>query len=233
MSRAAAISALAATVACAATASAAPTHTLTRAQAPAVATAINLRPSDLPKLRAEANPITALQRRFSAQLTSCLRGVPVRVAYAQAQSPSFVGSGASSVTISSTSEVMPSAALAARDLATVRGPRGVPCLRAQLAVQLKASLSKGDTLRIRAQRLPPALTAVANSFAYRFNIVVGITQGGKRASIPVSLHYDTIGFAYGQAEAGVDVLSTGSPPSRSLEATLAKTLLARARFALG
>ena len=57
---------------------------ITRAGAHAVAVAINLRDSDLPKLSAQSNPITAQQRRFSAQLPACLHGVSNSAAYAEA-----------------------------------------------------------------------------------------------------------------------------------------------------
>lgn len=208
------------------------THrTVTRAAAHAVAVAINLRPSDLPTLAAQANPITAAQRRFSAQLTACLGGVPDNEAYADAQSPTFTSSGSSSLTISSTTEILPSAALVAKDLAAVRSAKGIPCLQRQLGTQLKASLAKGDTLSIHGVLLPAIVTGSDGTFALRFNVVVGVKQGG--SSVPVRVYYDTVGFAYGQAEVGFDVLSTATTPSISLERRLGASLLARARAAIG
>jgi hypothetical protein len=196
-----------------------------------VAVAINLRQSDLPKLAAQSNPITAQQRRFSAQLTACLGGVPDNLAYADAQSPTFTSSSSSALTISSNTEILPSAALVAKDLAAVRSRKGIPCLQRQLGAQLKASLGKGDTLSIHAVPLPAIVLGSDGTFALRFNVVVGIKQGS--STVPVRVYYDTIGFAYGQAEVGFDVLSTAAVPSGALERRLGASLLARARATLG
>lgn len=204
---------------------------VTRGAAHAVAVAINLRQSDLPKLSAQSNPITAQERRFSAQLTACLGGVPDKLAYADAQSPTFTGSGSSSLTISSDTEILPSAALVRKDLAAVRSAKGIPCLQNQLGAQLKASLGKGDTLSIHGLPLPPIVSGSDGTFALRFNVVVGVKQGS--SSVPVRVYYDTIGFAYRQAEVGFDVLSTATAPSSSLERRLGASLLVRAQAAIG
>lgn len=204
---------------------------VTRGAAHAVAVAINLRHSDLPKLSAQSNPITAQERRFSAQLTACLGGVPDNLAYADAQSPTFTGSGQTSLTISSDTEILPSAALVAKDLAAVRSRKGIPCLRHQLGVQLKASIGKGDTLSIHGVPLPSVVSGSDGTFALRFNVIVGIKQGS--STLPVRVYYDTIGFAYRQAEVGFDVLSTATAPSDSLERRLGASLLARAHAAIG
>lgn len=206
-------------------------RTVTRSGAHAVAVAINLRQGDLPKLSAQSNPITAEQRRFSAQLTACLGGVPDKLAYADAQSPTFTSSGSASLTISSNTEILPSAAFVAKDLATVRSPKGIPCLERQLGAQLKASLATGDTLTIHGVPLPPIVSGSDGTFALRFNVVVGLKQGS--STVPVRVYYDTIGFAYRQAEVGFDVLSTATAPSSALERRLGASLLARARAAIG
>ena len=204
---------------------------VTRRGAHAVAVAINLRQGDLPKLSAHSNPVTAQQRRFSAQLTACLGGVPDNLAYADAQSPTFASSGRSSLTISSNTEILPSAALVAKDLAAVRSPKGIPCLQRQLGAQLKASLAKGDTITIAGVPLPATVSGSDGTFALRFAVVVGIKHGS--SIVPVRLYYDTIGFAYRQAEVGFDVLSTATAPSSALERRLGASLLARARAAIG
>ena len=206
-------------------------RSLTRANARAAAVAINLRQGDLPRLAAQSNPITAGQRRFGAQLTACLGGVPATEAYAVAQSPSFTGSGSAALTISSTSEILPTAALVAKDLAAVEHPRGIPCLQRQLGRQLKAALAKGDTLAIHGAPLPPVLSGSDGAFALRFNVVVTIKL--VNASRSLHLYYDTIGFAFGQAEVGLDVLSSSAKPSAALERRLGAALLARARATIG
>jgi hypothetical protein len=206
-------------------------RTISRREAEAAAVAINLRHGDLPTLAAQSNPITAQQQRFSAQLTACLHGVPNSEAYAEAQSPTFTGSGSSSLTVSSTSEILPSAALVAKDLAAVVGAKGIPCLQSQLGTQLRASLAKGDTLQIHGAALPAVVSGSDGTFALRFDVVVKLKQGKTTLSVPV--YYDTFGFAYGQAEVGFDVLSTTVKPPAALERRLAAILLARAHTAIG
>jgi hypothetical protein len=49
----------------------------------------------------------------------------------------------------------------------------------------------------------------------------------------VPVFYDVIGFAYGQAEVGLDLLTSGKAPSSALEKKLTATLLARAHAAIG
>ena len=206
-------------------------RTLTRAQAQDAAAAIGLRRSDLPKLAAQSNPITAQQRRFSAKLTACLGGVPDTEAYAEAQSPTFTGAGTSSLTVSSTTEILPTAALVDEDLRAVDSAQGIPCLQSQLGDQLKASLAKGAALEIHGTPLPLVVEGSDGTFALRFAVIVTIKQG--RSTLPVHLYYDTIGFAYGQAEVGFDVLSTSATPSTALERRLGASLLARARAEIG
>ena len=46
-------------------------------------------------------------------------------------------------------------------------------------------------------------------------------------------HIDDVGFAYGQAEVSLNVISTTTPPSSPLETRLALLLVARARAAIG
>jgi hypothetical protein len=206
-------------------------RTITRREAKAAAVAINLRHADLPTLAAQSNPITVEQQRFSAQLTACLHGVPNSEAYAEAQSPTFTGSGSSSLTVSSTSEILPSAALVAKDLAAVVGAKGIPCLQSQLGTELRASLAEGDTLQIHGAALPAVVSGSDGAFALRFDVVVKLKQGKTTISVPV--YYDAFGFAYGQAEVGFDVLSTTTKPPAALERRLAAILLARAHSAIG
>jgi hypothetical protein len=223
--------ALAALLALGADAALASHRTISRSQAQSVATVINLRHSALPSLGQQSNPITAQERRLNAQLTACMGGVPDSQALAEAQSPSFADSGNTSVMISSDTEILPSAALVAKDLAAITGPRGLPCLQAQLAGQLRSSLAKGETLTIHGARFPPVVSGSDAAVAIRFSVVVRATSGTTTASVP--LFADLIGFAYGQAEVGLNVVETGAKPSAALERRLAALLVARARAAIG
>jgi len=206
-------------------------HAISSSQAQSVATAIGLRHSDLPSLSQHSDPITAQERQLNAQLTACVGGVPDGKALAEAQSPSFASSGNSSVTVNSDTEILPTAALVAKDLASITGSRGLPCLQAQLASQLRSSTSKGETLTIHGARFPSVVSGSDGTFAIRFSVVVHATSGTSTLSVP--LYADSIGFAYGQAEVSFTVVETAAKPSAALERRLAALLVARARAAIG
>lgn len=206
-------------------------RTISPSQAQAVANAIALRPSDLPTLSQQSNPITAQERQLNAQLTACAGGVPDSKGLAEGQSPSFASTGNLPVTINSNTEILPSAALVAKDLAAITGSRGLPCLQAQLARQLRSSISKGETLSVHGARFPSVVSGSDGTFAFRFSVVVHATSGASTVSVP--LYADSIGFAYGQAEVSFTVVETGGKPSAALERRLAALLVARARAAIG
>jgi hypothetical protein len=206
-------------------------RTVTRARAPAIAAALDLRPGDLPALRIAANPITARERALDREFAGCVGGVANSRAYAAAQSPEFSSSRGAAVTIDSTTEIMPSAALVRRDLSAMTGPRGIPCLQRQLRGALSTGLARGDSLQISAARLPGIVAGGDGTFLLRFTATVGVRQGASIVTVPI--YYDSIGIAYGQAEIGLQLLSTEAPPSPRLEQRLALTLLERARAAIG
>ena len=176
-------------------------RTITRAQAKAVAAAISLHHSDLSTLNQQSNPITAQELRSNAELTACVDGVPASEAYAQQQSPDFTNASGS-ITIDSTAEILPTASLAARDLAAITG-----------------------------SRLPYPNGSTDGAFMLRFTIALRVKQGSGHTS--VSLYADVIGFIYGQAEVALDVLTTGTKPSNSLEQRLESDLVTRAKSAIG
>ena len=206
-------------------------RTVTRSEAGAVANAISVRESDVPSLNEQSNPITTQERELSSQLTRCIGGVPESRAYADTQSPSFENSGSSSLTVSSSTEILPTAALVAKDFAAVTGPKGLPCLEGQIRGQLDSSVPQGEMLHISAARLPAVVSGSDGAFTFRFTVLITAQQGGGTVNVP--LYYDVIGLAYGQAEIGLDVLTTHAKPSASLERRLAARLLARARTAIG
>ena len=222
--------ALMAALACAATATASSAQTITRSQAAGVAAAIGLHHGDLPTLVASPNPITAQERVQEAQLSACDGSVPASGAWAQAQSPSFdQPSSAQAVTsISSSTRILPTTQLVARDLATAEGPRELPCVRKELTTVLEASLGKGNSVSLSGQRAAPV---IAGTFTLRFTATLDLKQGATRVKVP--LYADVIGFAYGQAEVSLNVVQSGARPSAAFERRLAGVLLARAKGALG
>jgi hypothetical protein len=223
---------LACALAIAAVADAATQRTITRSQAPAIAAAISLRHSDLPKLEQQSNPITKQEQQQNAELTACIGGVPNSEALVETQSPTFAATGGSSLTVSSDTEILPSAALVAKDLAATVGPKGVPCFESQLRAELAGSVAKGQTLSIKTARLPPPVSGSDGTFGLRFTISV-VAKQGSVAVKNAPVYADLIGFAYGQAEVGLNVVSSGTKPSTALERQLTATLLKRARTAIG
>ena len=206
-------------------------RTVTRAEAPAIATAINLRYADLPALRPGANPITSRERALDEEFTRCVGGVANSRAYAAAQSPTFTSSRAAALAIDSTTEILPSAALVRRDLAATSGPNGIPCLERQLRGVLSTTVPRGDTLQISATRPQEIVAGSDGAFLLRFTAAVGVRQGSSTVAVP--LYYDSIGIAYGQIEIGLQLESSGTPPSPALEHRLAVILLDRALTAIG
>jgi hypothetical protein len=204
---------------------------VTPAEAVAVATAISIRQADVPKLEQRRNPVTAQETVQNTQLTACIGGVPDSEALANTQSPNFVTSSGTSVTLSSGTEILPSTELVAKDLAAVTGPHGLPCILKQLRGELVGKPPKGETVTSYASRLAPVVSGADSAFADRFTVVVTVVR--KTTTLILPLYVDVIGFAYGQAEISLTVEAVGAKPSMALEHRLAGLLLARARVAIG
>jgi hypothetical protein len=208
-------------------------RTITRSQAASVAAAINLRQRDLSGYAGTSNPVTAEERKQGDQVATCYGGVPESDALAVAQSPNFSPrSNPNSLTISSATEIMPSAKLVAKDLAGIEGPRGLACLQSELKPRLQASVGKGSTVSLTSARVPFAVSGADGSFAVTIKVSLGIKQGKKTVKVP--LYADEIGFTLGQAEVALDIVATGGGrPSTSLKRRLVAALLARAKSAIG
>lgn len=204
---------------------------ITRSEAPAVVAAINLRHSDLPTLKEQANSITPQDTRLNAQLTACAGGVPAREALADVQSSDFVGSGPSGTTLGSEAEILPSAALVAKDLSAIGRPRALSCLVSVFGGALRSTIPKTDTVTTHAARLPSLVSGGDGAFAIRLTVVVHVKSGAATATVPV--YVDSIGFAYGQAEVNLTVMRAIAAPPASLERQFAALLLARAHGAIG
>ena len=204
---------------------------VTQGEALAVATAINVRQGDVPKLKQQSNPITATQLRQETQLAACVGGVPPSDALANTQSPDFATTTGASVTVNSGTEILPSVALVAKDFAAVTGPRGLPCLLADLRTELVGTPPKDETVKSYASHLRPVVSGADGAFADRFAVTITVTH--KTATLILPLYVDLIGFTYGQAEVSLSVESVGAKPSTALEHRLVALLVARARGAIG
>jgi hypothetical protein len=207
--------------------------TLTPANAKRIATAIELRASDLPGYTPKPNPFTAADRRVDDQLTSCYGGVAVAKALANEQSPVFTrASSGQQVQVNSSTEVLPSAALAVADMNASLSPRGLSCAQSAVAKAVRAGLEKNEKfLFARTTRLATLLPDVKNSVYVRVVIWIQVTNGSTRLSVPA--YDDAVGFVDGGAEVSLNTLSIPLKPDVSLERTLAGDLAARAKAAIG
>ena len=205
---------------------------VTRSDAHAVATAINLVHSDVPTLKAHLNTLTARDRQANAQLAGCIGENPPGAGIADVRSPDFDGPSPMSLTVDSETEILPSSAAVAKDLAAIRRPHALTCLRTAYTAALRESLPKTDTTTSSIARFsPPVASGTDASFGIR--IIVDVHAKTATTTVTVPLYVDAIAFAYGQAEVTLDLLSAVTAPSPQLEAQLAKLLVARARRAIG
>jgi hypothetical protein len=208
-------------------------RTITRANAPAIAAAIALRHSDVPSLRQSANPLTARTRGLEDEAIACAGGVPLSRAWANTQSPAFQSGVRSVLAVNSGTEILPTAALVARDVAAIERPKALPCLIAEL----EHGLAAGQPARIRflAAHAAHARFAVAGtdrSFAVHISVSVRIPASGKAKAAAIRVYADSIGFTVGQTEVSLAVDTTVTPPPAALERRLAAVLAARARATL-
>ncbi|MGD0385111.1 MAG: hypothetical protein ABSB73_03135 [Solirubrobacteraceae bacterium] len=218
-------------LACGVDAALAAHRAVTRSDALAIATAINVRQGDVPKLKQQSNPITATEVRQQTQLTGCVGGVPTSDAFANTQSPNFASLSGTSVTLNSGTEILPSAALVAKDFAAVTGPRGLPCLLADLRTELVGKPAKDETVKSYASHLTADVSGADDAFADRFAVIITVTH--KTTTLILPLYVDLVGFTYGQAEVSLSVESVGAKPSTALEHRLVALLVARAHSAIG
>ena len=207
-------------------------RTVTRAQATAVANAISVRHSDLPSLTQINNPVTAQQLRAENKAIACAGAVPLSEAYANTQSPAFQSNATPVEAINSSTEILPSPALVAKDFAASERPRALRCVLAEVETGLRSSLPATAKLtNATAFMLPEVVTGMANSLALRCSVRVQVTEGGSTATVAV--YADDIAFSDGQAEVSLVLNTTVAAPSASLERRLAAVLVARAHATLG
>jgi hypothetical protein len=205
--------------------------TIPRAGAGSIATAVNLRHSDLATLKQQPNPLTAADRQSAAALDACIGETAPSKAYADVQSANFVGPSPTQLTISSETEILPSTGLVASDLAAIRRPKALSCLKSALGTELAKTAPKGSTFTVTVARLPARLSGSDGVAAVRVIAVFKIKSGSKTVTVPA--YIDDVGFAYGQAEVSLDVISTTAAPSSTLETRLAVLLVNRAHSAIG
>jgi hypothetical protein len=222
----AALAALAFALVLATTAALASSTTITRADAPAIAKAIQLRPGDLPGYGQQPNPFTPQEEKANTQAAKCDGGVSSFDALINAPSAYFLTKTAA---ISSFVEIFSSARLAAQDVAASGSSRGVACALRVYAKQIKASAPKGETISLSSiGRLPSIVSGIAGATAYRLVLVAHAKQGNTEHT--VTSYSDYIAFAYRQVEVDLSAAFHVTPPP-TLERKLTLLLLQRTKAA--
>lgn len=206
---------------------------VTRSSAHAIATAIALRHSDVPALRESPNPVTARTRQLEDETIACAGGVPLSRAWANTQSPAFQTGGKGLLAVNSGTEILPTRALVAKDVAAIERPRALPCLISEVEQGLTAGKPKG--IRFAAAHASHSSFPIAgtdHAFALRVTVDVRVPAVGKAKAATVRVYADSIGFTVGQVEVNLAVDTTVNAPPAGLERRLAKVLAARAHATL-
>jgi hypothetical protein len=197
---------------------------ITKAQATAYAHAVNLKPADLPGMRAtrpEAEHVTA---SIDREATKCDGGVDPSRRVAQVHSARFAGAVAGDFEqISSEVEVMPSAALIAQNNAAIRSPRGLRCVTRLLTQSLAGkSGSQGRYGTLKISKLPTPLAGVDETFGYRITTTVA------RGPAQIPIYIDLLGFISGAAEVDLTAIGAPQPVPEEAESHLLAVLYGRA-----
>jgi hypothetical protein len=208
----------------AATPSAAVGAALTKAQATALAHAINLTPADLPGYTRSPEK-EATSKASAVEEARCANAPDPRLALTEVNSENFKRTGpAGNEELSSTVIVMPTTALAARSLAAIRSARGEMCLEHSLNKKLAESKHKGITYSpIAIVEIPAQVVGVPGGFGFHISTDVSGSSGGFAV-----LYIDVLGFVDGRTEVTLTATSTSHTVAPTTEQHLLSLLHKRA-----
>lgn len=184
---------------------------LTVDQAIAIADAINLRHSDLPKLTAQVNPYTPAERRSDKVWNTCIGGVQDGDALTLANSPAFIGATAWDLDVFSDVEVLPSIALTDTDLHAASGPRALACSKQELQTLFDSEAGKGVTVSVHTAYVSSIVVDGVRAYRLRTTISQRLAHGAR--PVPVAKYGDAMGFAVGQVEVGLEYAASSVPPT--------------------
>jgi hypothetical protein len=205
---------------------AAPAAPPTKAEARAVARAVNLVAADLPGFTGSRAHSTPAARRFAAMLTRCAGGTLPGEALVNLDSPDFARMSAGSFVqqdVSSNVTVVRSPRLAAQDLAAVRSTRGKGCLAKAVGQLLRGIAAPGVRFgRIVVSSASQPAPGASGSYALR----VKVTADASGVRIP--FYIDGRGFTLGRAEVALTALGILQPFPAADEQRLFSLLLERA-----
>lgn len=194
----------------------------------ASAGAINLVASDLPGFLAADNH-DPTGGPAAAKLAHCAGAPsPAEVDVVEVSSPTFTAAvGQAQEQFSSEVTMVRTAAEAGADVATLRRPAVIGCLRSELTAQLQPSLPAGAELGpVSVSRFSPSGTSVP-AVGLRLSLPVTATESGASARVVVTA--DLVEFNVGRAVVSLDVSSTGSVSPSAEESRLTGLLGERAK----
>jgi hypothetical protein len=198
----------------------------TRARARAIAAAVNLTAADLPGFTRSSSKATPGEQQFGAKLARCAGGANPARALVNIDSADFDRTspgGIADTEASSNVTLMPSARLAAQDLAAARSARGRRCLVVavdQLLAAMKVPHIKFG--RVTLTRVQLQATGATGSFGLRFKVTA--TSAGLR----IPFYIDDFGFTLGPVEVGLTTLGVLTRFPAADEQRLFSLLIGRA-----
>lgn len=197
-----------------------PAGPLSGAQAAAFAGAVNLTAADMPGWQETKAAREKAQSGSSEQpLRKCLGVSSKQVPEYKSARFSRLGDS-NSEDITSSVEIVGSAREADAEIASLRGPRALGCLRA-MGPALAGNAKQLRVGRLQVSRLPtPA--SVPDSFALRLATTLSSKQAG-RSSPTLQAFIDVYGAVSGRVELGLSAVGVGrAVPAQTSEALLAK-----------
>ncbi len=200
---------------------------MTKAQAIAFARAVNLTAADLPGFRVSAvhEQETAAEKRLEHEMLRCVGSLGSSHAIVEMSSAEFEDeTSGGDESVQSSVSVVRTPALAAKELATIRGPHVKACLSHYLDLLFKSHKYSGATVSpVSISQGAPSAPGTAGSFAWRITTTITL----RKVAIPVSI--DILGFVDGPAEGSLFTAGVPRPFPAATKARLFSLLLTRAK----
>jgi hypothetical protein len=202
---------------------------VTAAKARQIASAVNLKASDLPDYKGKPHQETASDRANETKLAQCAGTTLPTQDIVDAYSPDFgKGNGLGQQEISSDVTVVPTTSDVQHDLAAITSSKAQQCLKTFLKKAL--SQQAGNQAKLVSVSLTPTQPSTGGSnpsFGYRVTVV--LSASGQQ--IPV--YYEVFGVAAGTAEVQLTAYEIGQQFPTATLTQLESLLTNRANQAVG
>jgi hypothetical protein len=201
---------------------------ITKAQATTYAHAVNLRAADLPGMSIASPEGAHPASKRLDPVERCAGNVNPDLALANIHSATFSGTtDPEHEQIRSEVEVMPSAAIAAKNNAANRSKRALACAKRLFPLELGSQGGRVHYGAVTVSRLPDPLPGVPGSFGYRIAVSI---LGVPKAIEPTQphLYIDAFAFLSGPAEVALVTTAFPEPVSEETDSRLLSILHSRA-----